>query len=74
MPNTQIWPHSLNAKIGSPWVDVIYLVICNIGKPIGGGLDFVSGYVFMQCFYIAYDATNSLIGFATTPFIYATTN
>ncbi|KAG2075021.1 acid protease [Suillus decipiens] len=73
-PNAQIWPRSLNAKIGSPWANAIYLVVCDIGTPIGEGLDFVCGYVFMQRFYIAYDATNSLVGFATTPFTYATTN
>ncbi|KAG2369439.1 aspartic peptidase domain-containing protein [Suillus spraguei] len=73
-PNTQIWPHSLNARIGSHQADTIYLIVCDIGKPIGGGLDFISGYIFMQRFYIVYDATNSLVGFATASFTNATTN
>ncbi|KAG2071103.1 acid protease [Suillus decipiens] len=71
-PNAQIWPRSLNIKIGGQQGS-IYLVIGDNGA-YNGQIDFSLGYVFMQRFYVAYDAANSRVGFATTKFTYATTN
>ncbi|KAG2071279.1 acid protease [Suillus decipiens] len=72
-PNAQIWPRSINSKIGGK-KGSIYLVICDLGTINEQDNHFYLGYVFMQRFYIAYDATNSRVGFATTPFTEATTN
>ncbi|KAG2071324.1 aspartic peptidase A1 [Suillus decipiens] len=72
--NAQIWPRSLNTRIGSRRPNAIYLIVRDIGTPFGSGLDFMNGYVFMQRFYTAYDATNRRVGFATTLFTQATTN
>ncbi|KAG2071276.1 acid protease [Suillus decipiens] len=72
-PNAQIWPRSINSKIGGK-KGSIYLVVCDLGTYSLEEDDFSLGYVFMQRFYVAYDATNSRIGFATTAFTEATTN
>ncbi|KAG2067295.1 family A1 protease [Suillus decipiens] len=72
-PNAQIWPRSLNSKVGGI-SDVIYLVVSDIGSPSGQGLDFVQGYTFLQRFYSVFDATNQRVGFAQTSFTDATTN
>ncbi|KAG2068230.1 aspartic proteinase [Suillus decipiens] len=74
-PNAQIWPRSLNTMI-SGQENAIYLIVRDIGTPFGSGLDFGNGYVFMQRFYTVFDATTDRrrVGFATTPFTYATTN
>ncbi|KAG2078738.1 acid protease [Suillus decipiens] len=81
IPNAQIWPRSLNTMIGGQ-EHSIYLIVCDIGIHMKtgeedddkNGNDFINGYVFMQRFYVVYDATNSLLGLARTPFTYATTN
>ncbi|KAG2364827.1 aspartic peptidase domain-containing protein, partial [Suillus spraguei] len=70
-PNAQTWPRSLNSKIGG-MKGSIYLVVDDSG--INDNHDFILGYVFMQRFYVAYDATNARVGFATTAFTDATTN
>ncbi|KAG2069744.1 acid protease [Suillus decipiens] len=73
-PNAQMWPRSLNTKINGK-MGSIYLIFRDRGRPSGqGGSDFCLGYVFMQRFYVAYDVTNSRVGFATTAFTDATTN
>ncbi|KAG2070336.1 acid protease [Suillus decipiens] len=73
-PNGQIWPRSLNTKINGK-EHSIYLVIGNSGVYSGSDDDgFTIGYVFMQRFYVAYDATNARVGFATTAYTDATTN
>ncbi len=71
--NAQIWPRSLNTFIGGT-ASNIYLVVNDIGTPTGQGLDFINGYTFLERLYTVYDATNSRIGIATTPFTTATTN
>ncbi|KAG2068180.1 acid protease [Suillus decipiens] len=75
-PNAQIWPRSLNTKIGGRQANTVYLIVRDIGTPFGSGLDFINGYVFMQRFYTAFDATTGRrrVGFATTSFTYASTN
>ncbi|KAG2070907.1 acid protease [Suillus decipiens] len=73
-PNAQIWPRSINSRIGGRQANAIYLIVRDIGAPSGTGLDFISGYVFMQRFYVAFDTTKRRVGFATTEFTYATTN
>jgi hypothetical protein len=45
-PNAQIWPRSLNAQIHGD-EDSIYLVVTDLHKPSGQGLDFIS---MMICF------------------------
>ncbi|KAG2066930.1 acid protease [Suillus decipiens] len=73
-PNAQIWPRSLNTRIGGQ-APSIYLVVCDIGTERGvGPYDFYISHVFMQRFYTVLDTTNSRVGFATTEFTYATTN
>ncbi|KAG2070975.1 acid protease [Suillus decipiens] len=72
-PNAQIWPRSINTRIGGV-EGSIYLVICDLGTISGQEDDFILGYVFMQRFYVAYDATGSRVGFATTAFTSANTN
>ncbi|KAK2465535.1 hypothetical protein APHAL10511_002427 [Amanita phalloides] len=72
-PNGQIWPRALNSAIGgSP--SSIYLVVADIGNPSGKGLDFMNGLTFLERFYSVFDATNSRVGLATTPFTDATSN
>ncbi|KAG2352456.1 aspartic peptidase domain-containing protein [Suillus spraguei] len=53
-PNSQIWPRSLNYKLHGGVQDGIYLIIADLGKPTDSWLDFVIGYLFMQCFYNIY--------------------
>ncbi|KAG2071086.1 acid protease [Suillus decipiens] len=74
-PNGQIWPRSLNAKVGGQ-EGSIYLIVCEIDNDMEAmvGYHFVNGYVFMQRFYVVFDTTNSRVGFARTPFTHATTN
>ncbi|KAG2069730.1 acid protease [Suillus decipiens] len=74
-PNAQIWPRFLNTKIGGK-EGSIYLIVSNRGTHSGqeGFPEFSLGYVFMQRFYVAYDFTNSRVGFATTAFTDAITN
>ncbi|KAG2074965.1 hypothetical protein BDR04DRAFT_125684 [Suillus decipiens] len=73
-PNAQIWPRSLNTVIDGE-MGSVYLIISDLGEGIGeGDYDFIIGLVFMQRFYTVLDATNSQVGFATTPFTDATTN
>ncbi|KAG2355482.1 aspartic peptidase A1 [Suillus spraguei] len=72
-PNGQIWPRWLNYRIGGTG-DGLYLVIKNLRRPTGSGIDFALGYVFLQRFYSVYDVLNSRVGFATTPYTDATTN
>ncbi|KAG2065013.1 aspartic proteinase [Suillus decipiens] len=72
-PNAQIWPRSLNSKIGGI-SDAIYSVVNDIGSPRGQGLDFINGYAFLQRFYSVFDTTNERVGFAQTSFTRATTN
>jgi len=72
-PNAQIWPRALNTAIGGT-ADGIYLIVGDIGTPSGEGFDFVNGFVFLERFYLVFDAANSQAGFATTPFTDATTN
>ncbi|KAG2070301.1 acid protease [Suillus decipiens] len=72
-PNAQIWPRSLNSRINGEERS-IYLVVSDLGPLNGGDEGFTIGYVFLQRFYIVYDATNARVGFATTAFTDATTN
>ncbi|KAG2078468.1 acid protease [Suillus decipiens] len=72
-PNAQIWPRALNVRIGGS-AGSIYLIVCDLGTPLGQGLDFVNGYVFMQRFYTVLDTHNSRVGFSATRLTEATTN
>ncbi|KAG1799132.1 aspartic peptidase domain-containing protein [Suillus subaureus] len=72
-PNAQIWPRSLNTKIGGS-SKAIYLIVADIGTPSGSGFDFVNGYTFLERFYSVFDTTNSRVGFAKTSYTDATTN
>jgi cathepsin E len=71
--NAQLWPRSLNTDIGGT-AGNIYLIVGSIGTPTGEGLDFINGYAFLERFYSVFDTTNRRVGFATTPFTFATTN
>nr|VWP00069.1 Zn(2)-C6 fungal-type domain-containing protein [Ganoderma boninense] len=63
--NAQIWPRSLNSVLGGD-SNSIYLVASDLGSNSGQGLDFINGYSWIERFYVAYDVTNSQVGFATT--------
>ncbi|KAF8637090.1 hypothetical protein AX17_002995 [Amanita inopinata Kibby_2008] len=71
--NAQIWPRALNSAIGGT-ADGIYIIVGDIGSPSGSGLDFINGYTFLERYYSVYDTTNGRVGFASTPFTFATTN
>jgi cathepsin E len=71
--NAQIWPRNLNNDIGGD-KNGIYLIVSDIGTPGGEGLDFVNGVAFLERYYSVFDTANRRIGFATTPFTFATTN
>ncbi|KAI9070296.1 acid protease [Trametes sanguinea] len=72
-PNAQIWPRSLNSVIGGD-AGSIYLVVGDIGSNSGEDFDFIDGFAFIQRFYYVYDVENHRVGFANTPYTYATTN
>ncbi|VDC06909.1 unnamed protein product [Peniophora sp. CBMAI 1063] len=72
-PDAQIWPRSLNSKIGGS-EDSYYLIVNDIGTPSGQGMDFINGYAFLERFYSVFDTTNSQFGIANTQFTNATTN
>jgi hypothetical protein len=71
--NAQIWPRSLNSQIGGSEGN-IYLIVSDLGSPVGSGLDFINGYTFLERFYSVFDTTNNRVGFASTEFTTATTN
>ncbi|KAG2358355.1 aspartic proteinase [Suillus spraguei] len=71
--NAQIWPRSLNHVVHGN-ADDIFLVVKRLDTPIGEGCDFINGYVFLERFYTVFDAGTSRVGFARTPFTFATTN
>ncbi|KAG5645987.1 hypothetical protein DXG03_004588 [Asterophora parasitica] len=66
-PNAQIWPRKLNDTIGGE-EDKIYLIVADMGRPSGDGLDFINGFVFLQRFYTVFDTTNSRVGLARTKY------
>ncbi|KDN34020.1 hypothetical protein RSAG8_12903, partial [Rhizoctonia solani AG-8 WAC10335] len=69
--NAQLVPRMLNNKLGGK-PDGYYSVIGSLG--VHGAdikVGFINGYVFLQRFYTAYDASNSRIGFAHTDSTYA---
>ncbi|KAG2357098.1 aspartic peptidase domain-containing protein [Suillus spraguei] len=73
-PNAQIWPRSLNSKIGGS-SGVIYLVVNDIGTPSSvARTGIIHGYTFFQRFYSVFDTANSRVGLATTSFTNANTN
>ena len=72
-PNAQTWPRPLNTAIGGK-AAAIYLIIGDLGQPSGKGFDFTNGYAFLERYYTVYDTANKRVGFAPTPFTYATTN
>ncbi|KAL5492367.1 hypothetical protein ACEPAI_3814 [Sanghuangporus weigelae] len=71
--NAQIWPRSLNSYIGGSG-DKVYLIVSDLGSNSGSGLDFISGYTFLERFYSVYDTTNNRVGLANTGNTKATTN
>ena len=52
----------------------MYLIVNDLGSNSGEGFDFVDGMVFLERFYYVFDAANSQVGFATTPFTDSTIN
>ncbi|KAG6327917.1 hypothetical protein ID866_11172 [Astraeus odoratus] len=72
-PNGQIWPRSLNTAIGGS-TSYVYLMVADSQTDSGSGLDFTNGQAFHERFYVVYDADNSRVGFATTPYTDATAN
>ncbi|KAG6329474.1 hypothetical protein ID866_9616 [Astraeus odoratus] len=73
-PNGQIWPRSLNTAIGGS-TSYVYLMVADSSQTNSGpGLDSTNDQAFHERFYVVYDADNSRVGFATTPYTDATTN
>ena len=72
-PDAQIVPRNLNTVINGT-TGSIYLIVSDIGRKSGSGLDFLLGQTFLERFYSVYDTANSRIGLATTCFTTATTN
>jgi cathepsin E len=70
-PNAQILPRNLNTIINGT-ADNIYLIVSDIGRKSGSGLDFLLGQTFLERFYSVYDTAKARIGLATTPFTSAT--
>ncbi|CAE6455707.1 unnamed protein product [Rhizoctonia solani] len=65
-PNAQLWPRALNTALGGK-SDGCYSVISALSDfEADTGSNFINGYVFLERFYTAYDASKSAIGFATT--------
>ena len=54
--------------------DATYLVVGDVGKVSGNGLDFILGYAFLERFYSVYDTTNGKVGIAQTKDTFAETN
>ncbi|KAH8104997.1 acid protease [Phellopilus nigrolimitatus] len=71
--DAQIWPRSLNSKLGGSSSD-IYLVAADNGSNSGQGLDFINGFAWLQRFYTVFDTQNRKVGIATTSNTNATTN
>ncbi|CAE6472401.1 unnamed protein product [Rhizoctonia solani] len=64
-PSAQIWPREFNGLMGGRKENAYYSVVNSLGNNGGDNtFNFIMGYVFMQRFYTAYDASNSKIGFA----------
>ncbi|CAE6484320.1 unnamed protein product [Rhizoctonia solani] len=73
-PNAQLWPRALNTALGGR-ADAYYSVISALSDfEADMGSNFINGYVFLERFYTAYDASKSMIGFATTASTYANPN
>ncbi|KAF8750900.1 Eukaryotic aspartyl protease [Rhizoctonia solani] len=65
-PNAQLWPRTLNTALGGK-ADAYYSVISPLSDfEADTGSSFINGYAFLERFYSAYDASKSMIGFATT--------
>lgn len=69
--NGQIWPPSLNSKIGGD-KDKIYLVI----RPLQGldGVSIINGFLWMQRFYVNLDSGKKQIAIANTAYTHAELN
>ena len=72
-PNAQAWPRNLNSAIGGD-SDAVYLIVGDIGEDSGSGMDFINGMTFLERFFFVFDSGNSRVGFAETPFTFATSN
>lgn len=72
-PNAQILPRILNSLVNGT-AGNIYLIVSDIGRKSGSGINFLLGQTFLGRFYSVYDTANARIGLATTPFTDATTN
>ncbi|KZV97331.1 acid protease [Exidia glandulosa HHB12029] len=71
-PDAQRWPRQLNTAIGgSP--SFVYLIVNNLGTPVGSGLDFILGQFFLERFYSVFDSTG-VVGLAPTVFTNAVVN
>ncbi|KAF8416367.1 hypothetical protein L210DRAFT_3582978, partial [Boletus edulis BED1] len=68
--NAQIWPRSLNSLINGT-SDGIYLVVSDLGPFNFTGVNFITGYTFLERFYSVYDTTHGAVGFAKTQYTYA---
>ncbi|CAE7057617.1 unnamed protein product [Rhizoctonia solani] len=64
-PKAQLWPQELNTNVLRGRADAHYSVVGWLPEELSKmGIGFVSGYAFLQRFYTAYDASESMIGFA----------
>ncbi|KDN33612.1 hypothetical protein RSAG8_13296, partial [Rhizoctonia solani AG-8 WAC10335] len=73
-PNAQIWPRTFNHILGGK-ADVYYSVVSALNdRQLTEGCNFILGYVFLERFYTAYDASTSRIGFANSPSTFVDVN
>ncbi|THH03780.1 hypothetical protein EW145_g6009 [Phellinidium pouzarii] len=71
--NAQIWPCAMNAQLGGE-EGTIYLTTADNGMPSRQGLDFINGFVWLQCFYTVFDMMNQQVGVTTMSFTDVETN
>ncbi|KAI0660122.1 aspartic protease [Cubamyces menziesii] len=71
--NAQIWPRALNTVIGGS-DDFVYLIVNDLGRASGSGMDIVCGMMFLERFYATFDIDNNRVGIANTQFTTSTIN
>ncbi|KAI0323807.1 aspartic proteinase from Irpex Lacteus [Cubamyces sp. BRFM 1775] len=71
--NAQIWPRNLNTMIGGT-DDFVYLIVNDLGRESGSGMDIVCGMMFLERFYAVFDIDNKHVGIANTQFTTSTVN
>ena len=64
---------ALNTVIGGS-DDFVYLIVNDLGRASGSGMDIVCGMMFLERFYATFDIDNNRVGIANTQFTTSTIN